>query len=401
VTAYGYADNQPMTLLILADWALPPLTEDLGFEVVGRYGAADAPSRIAVIDPGFAVVQIADPSDVTRIRQKNPRPRLVVAAPSRESSFATRTIMNGAHGYVPLDGPAEFFVAALKAAKENRIYIAPFDDAGSGASARGRAQDKTSPPAAAAPPVELAPPVAPARAISILLADDHAIVREGLAALCSSNPRFRVVAQCADGEQALETILRDQPDFAILDLHMPKLTGLEVIRRLRSQGATTKLVVLSIGREDQVVMEALRAGADAYLLKDGPSNHLLDAINFVSEGGVYVSPLLGGAKLFTRGDIPRAEDPLASLSPREMEVFSYLVNGLRAKDIAELLDISPKTVDTYRASLMRKLGVHDLVGLVKFAIERNLTSTTTDSQRLKREEPDNEPPKGRRGPSAG
>jgi DNA-binding NarL/FixJ family response regulator len=96
----------------------------------------------------------------------------------------------------------------------------------------------------------------------------------------------------------------------------------------------------------------------------------------VRDGGVYVSPLLRGAGLFTKGDGGRAKDPVGCLSPREMEVFSYLVNGLRAKDIAELLDISPKTVDTYRASLMRKLNVHDLVGLVKFAIERNLTSTS-------------------------
>src|SRR4029079_2352712 len=100
-------------------------------------------------------------------------------------------------------------------------------------------------------------------------------------------------------------------------------------------------------------------------------------VNFVREGGVYVSPLLRGAALFTKTDQPaRAEDPLAALSPRELEVFAHLVNGLRAKDIAQLLDISPKTVDTYRAGLMRKLNVHDLVGLVKFAIERKLTSTS-------------------------
>jgi DNA-binding NarL/FixJ family response regulator len=135
-------------------------------------------------------------------------------------------------------------------------------------------------------------------------------------------------------------------------------------------------MVLSISRDEATVMEALRAGADAYLLKDGPSRHLLDAIGFVRDGGVYVSPLLRGAGLFTKSERSRPDDPLASLSPREMEVFSYLVNGLRAKDIADLLEISPKTVDTYRASLMRKLNVHDLVGLVKFAIERNLTSTS-------------------------
>jgi DNA-binding NarL/FixJ family response regulator len=211
---------------------------------------------------------------------------------------------------------------------------------------------------------------------TIVLADDHGIVREGLAALCATNASLQVVGQCSDGEDALQTISSERPDFAILDLHMPKLSGLEVIRKLRAAGCTSKLMILSISRDENTVMEALRAGADAYLLKDGPSRHLLDAINFVRDGGVYVSPLLRGAGLFTRSEGARPEDPLASLSPREMEVFSYLVNGLRAKDIADLLNISPKTVDTYRASLMRKLNVHDLVGLVKFAIERNLTTTS-------------------------
>jgi DNA-binding NarL/FixJ family response regulator len=212
-------------------------------------------------------------------------------------------------------------------------------------------------------------------ATTVVLADDHAIVREGIAALCASHG-MRVLGQVADGSAAVDMILSLNPDFAILDLHMPGTTGVEAIRRLRSAGSTVKLMILSISREERTVMEALRAGADAYLFKDGPSRHLLDAINFVRDGGVYVSPLLRGAALFAKPDKSRPEEPLAALSPREMEVFSYLVNGLRAKDIADLLEISPKTVDTYRASLMRKLNVHDLVGLVKFAIERNLITTS-------------------------
>jgi len=214
-----------------------------------------------------------------------------------------------------------------------------------------------------------------AQPITLVLADDHAIVREGLASLCASNG-FRVLGQCADGTAAVQMILEEKPEFAILDLNMPVTSGIEVIRKLRAAGSVTKLMILSISRDESAVMEALRAGADAYLLKDGPSRHLLDAVTFVREGGVYVSPLLRGAGLFTKSERSAPEDPLAQLSPREMEVFSYLVNGLRAKDIADLLDISPKTVDTYRAGLMRKLNVHDLVGLVKFAIERNLTSTS-------------------------
>ncbi len=215
----------------------------------------------------------------------------------------------------------------------------------------------------------------PPEEITVVLADDHAIVREGIAALCAQHG-WRIIGQCSDGVTAFDMIMDLKPDFAILDLHMPGMTGVQTIRKLRAAGCTTKLIILSISREESAVFEALRAGADAYLLKDGPSRHMLDAVNFVSEGGVYVSPLLRGAGLFAKGNGARQEDPLAALSPRELEVFSYLVNGLRAKDIAELLEISPKTVDTYRASLMRKLNVRDLVGLVKFAIERNLTSTS-------------------------
>jgi DNA-binding NarL/FixJ family response regulator len=213
--------------------------------------------------------------------------------------------------------------------------------------------------------------------LTLVLADDHAIVREGIAALCASQG-FRILGQCSDGAAAVEMILAEKPDFAVLDVHMPTMTGVEAVRKLRAAGSTTKLLILSISRDEMLVMDALGAGADAYLLKDGPSRHLVDAVNFVRDGGIYVSPLLRGAGLFARTEKREPPDnPLSALSPREIEVFSYLVNGLRPKDIAELLDISPKTVDTYRAGLMRKLNVHDLVGLVKFAIERNLTTTTS------------------------
>lgn len=213
--------------------------------------------------------------------------------------------------------------------------------------------------------------------ISIVIADDHTIVREGIAALCAAQPHLRVAGQCSDGEAALEMIRALQPDFAILDLHMPKMTGVEVVRRLRESGSATRLMILSISRDEALVAEALRAGVDAYLLKDGPSRHLLDAIRFIQDGGVYVTPLLRGAALFAVPAKAPPADPLASLSHREYEVFSYLVNGVRPKDIARMLDISPKTVDTYRAGLMRKLNVRDLVELVKFAIENNLTSTSS------------------------
>jgi DNA-binding NarL/FixJ family response regulator len=217
------------------------------------------------------------------------------------------------------------------------------------------------------------------KSTSVVLADDHAIVREGLAAFCEAQLGLSVLGQCSDGQAALEMIQSLKPDFAILDLHMPKMTGVQVVRKVKELKCTTRVIILSIARDENTVIEALHAGADAYLLKDGPGRHLLDAISYIQDGGVYVTPLLRGARLFTDSARSEKDDPLATLSRREYEVFSYLVNGLRAKDIAELLSISPKTVDTYRASLMRKLKVHDLVGLVKFAIERNLTSTSIPS----------------------
>lgn len=215
------------------------------------------------------------------------------------------------------------------------------------------------------------------KTLKFVIADDHEIVREGIAALCAAQPEIEVAGQCADGYSALDMIAALRPDFAILDLNMPGLTGVEVVRRLREQGSATRVMILSISRDETTVAEALRSGADAYLLKDGPSRHLLDAVRFIQDGGVYVTPLLRGAGLFAHGTAtsPPA-DPLGALSQREYEVFTRLVEGMRPKDIARLLNISPKTVDTYRANLMRKLNVRDLVELVKFAIERNLTSTS-------------------------
>ncbi|HXA07483.1 MAG TPA: response regulator transcription factor [Bryobacteraceae bacterium] len=212
--------------------------------------------------------------------------------------------------------------------------------------------------------------------ISIVLADDHSIVREGLAAFCDARPELHIAGQCSDGMAAVEMIRSVVPDFAIIDLHMPKLHGLEVIRKVREANCPCKLVVLSISRDEKMVLEALRAGANGYLLKDGPARHLLDAITYIQDGGVYISPLLRREYLLEAPRKAASEDPLASLSRREYEVFSFLVDGMRPKDIAKLLDISPKTVDTYRSNIMRKLGIHDLVGLVKFAINRNLTSVS-------------------------
>lgn len=212
------------------------------------------------------------------------------------------------------------------------------------------------------------------RKISLILAEDHTIVREGVAAILKAEPDLVIIGQAADGAQALEMIRELRPDVAILDLNMPRLHGIEVIRRARKFNPQIRLAVLSISRDQKIVTEALRIGASAFLLKDGPVRHLIDAIHIVMEGGIYISPLLQPQMLLATARRPALADPLESLSAREYQVFGFLVDGMRAKEIAARLDISPKTVDTYRSNVMRKLHIYDLAGLVKYALQRKLTS---------------------------
>lgn len=217
-------------------------------------------------------------------------------------------------------------------------------------------------------------PIREPQTYSVLLADDLTLVREGLAALCAAQPAYRVVGQCSEGLAALRLIESSPPDIAVLDLNLPDLFTLEIVRRIRDANIRTKVVVLSTRRDRKTVVEALRCGVNAFLLKSAPARQLLEAFEQILDGGIYVSPQLELNRIFS-GNKSSPDDPLDSLSAREYQVFTLLVEGIRAKEIAARLELSPKTVDTYRASLMRKLDIHDVAGLVKFAIQRDLTSS--------------------------
>ena len=213
----------------------------------------------------------------------------------------------------------------------------------------------------------------------VVIADQLTLMREGLAAIClSPPPLYDVVGQCADGQAALKLIREFKPELAVLDLHLPSLDTIEVIRELKASGIKTRTAVLSTRGDRKTVLEALRGGACAFLLKSGSSKHLMTALEQMRSGGIYLSPDLNIAEIFVLGRPRRrcdTDDPLERLSPREFQVFTLLVEGLRPKDIGERLQLSPKTVDTYRASLMHKLDIHDVAGLVKFAITKDLTTT--------------------------
>jgi DNA-binding NarL/FixJ family response regulator len=218
-------------------------------------------------------------------------------------------------------------------------------------------------------------PIRERKTYSVLLADDLTLVREGLAALCAVHAQYKVVGQCSDGASALRMIESQKPDLAVLDLNLPDLFTMEIVRRVREANLPTKIVVLSIRKDRKTVVEALRCGVSGFLLKSAPSSELLEAMEQVLEGSIYVSPQLELNKIFSTNHKNAPDDPLDLLSAREYQVFSLLIEGIRAKEIAARLELSPKTIDTYRASLMRKLDIHDVAGLVKFAINRDLTSS--------------------------
>jgi DNA-binding NarL/FixJ family response regulator len=216
-------------------------------------------------------------------------------------------------------------------------------------------------------------PIREPKTYSVLLADDLTLVREGLAALCQRQAAYKVVGQCSEGAAALRMIEAQRPDIAVLDLNLPDLLTLEIVRRVKEANLSTKIVVLSTRKDRKTVVEALRGGVNAFLLKSAPAHELLEAFEQIIDGGIYVSPQLELSKIFGSGQKASPDDPIDQLSSREHQVFTLLVEGVRAKEIAARLDLSPKTVDTYRASLMRKLDIHDVAGLVKFAIQRDLT----------------------------
>lgn len=207
---------------------------------------------------------------------------------------------------------------------------------------------------------------------TVVIAEALALVRDGVAALAESFGTYQVVGRCEDGVAVFELIEALRPHFAVLDLNLPKLFPLEVTRKVRRTGIGTKMIVLGTKDDRKTVIEALHSGASAYVLKNGPGEHLRQAFEQAGRGGVYVSPLIDLTAVFLSGAKPAIADPLELLSRREFQVLSLLVSGLRAKEVAYRLALSPKTIDTYRASLMRKLDIHDLPGLVRYAIQRKL-----------------------------
>lgn len=206
------------------------------------------------------------------------------------------------------------------------------------------------------------------KTLKILLADDHALVREGLKQLFAFTDDISVVAEATNGDGVLELLRQNRPDIILLDITMPGISGAELIARIRQMDNSPPILVLTMHNEPQIAHRALRAGADGYLTKDTQPEILLGAIRKIAEGGRFIDPTMVEALAFMSAQ--RA--PHESLSKREFEIFLALVSGKSLNDIAADLSISNKTVSTHKSRLMEKMGFSSNADMVRYACQHRL-----------------------------
>lgn len=218
--------------------------------------------------------------------------------------------------------------------------------------------------------------------ISIVLADDHPIVRQGLRALLAAETDCTVIGEAVDGVNALQMVEQLKPDVLVVDLMMPRLGGLEVARRVRSLPDAPQVVVLSMHADEIYVLDALRSGAAAYVLKENDTAQLITAIRAAMSGQRYLSPPLSERAIdsYVRQSHATPLDAFELLTAREREVLQLAAGGLTSTAIAAQLSISPRTAETHRANLMRKLGLHSQAELVRFAVQRGMLAPGIDNQ---------------------
>jgi DNA-binding NarL/FixJ family response regulator len=209
--------------------------------------------------------------------------------------------------------------------------------------------------------------------IKILIADDHGVVAEGLKHLIEAQADMRVVAIAADGREAVRVAREAQPDVVLMDLSMPELNGADAARAILERDPKCRVIVLSMYSDREYVRRALTAGAAGYVVKRSAAKEVVEAIRAVFGGGRYLSPRVADMVIDDYAD-DKAADPLSRLSAREREVLQLLAEGRTGAEIAQRLSLSQKTVETYRARLVEKLGIRDVAGLVRFAIQRGLVS---------------------------
>lgn len=210
--------------------------------------------------------------------------------------------------------------------------------------------------------------------IRLILADDHILVRSGLRMLLEAQPDMEIVAEVENGLQAVKQALALQPDIVLMDVMMPEMNGIEATRKIKELLPQTAVVALTMYEDEQYFYEMLRAGASGYVPKRAAPDVLVSAIHAVGEGEIYLYPSVTAHLVndYLEREAGKQASVLADLTPRELEVMSLIADGLSNPEIGEKLGISVKTVDRHRENIMRKLGVHSRIDLVKYAIKEGL-----------------------------
>lgn len=213
--------------------------------------------------------------------------------------------------------------------------------------------------------------------LSIVLADDHTILREGLRALLTADPSFEIVGEARDGREAVRCVERLGPDLLLMDLSMPRMSGMDAIREIKKRYPETKIIALTVHKTEEYLLTTLQAGADGFVLKDATHEELIMAIKNVMGGKSYLSP--GVSEKVIDGYLKGKESAQSlssweSLSQREREVLKLIAEGYKNKEIAEDLCISLKTVEKHRANLMKKLDLHNAAALTVYAVDKGLVN---------------------------
>ncbi len=205
--------------------------------------------------------------------------------------------------------------------------------------------------------------------MKVLIADDHGIVRSGVKLLLDRQPDIEVVAEAEDGVEAVEKVIQHRPDVAVLDVSMPRMTGLQATHEIKQQAPATQILILSMHDDERYLFEALRAGAAGYVLKRAADQDLVDAVRAAGRGEPFLTA--SAQQTLIRDFLERGEQP-DELTPREQEVVKLIAEAHTNKDIAEILHLSEKTVESHRARVLQKLGMRDRVELVRYAIRQGL-----------------------------
>lgn len=220
------------------------------------------------------------------------------------------------------------------------------------------------------------------RTITIVLADDHTIVRQGLAKLLEAEPDIQVVGEAENGRQAVTKVEELQPNVVIMDIAMPLLNGIEATRQIRKISPHTKVIILSMHSHDRYISELISLGASGYLLKDSTGGEIIKAISAAIKGDTYLSPSISRRVIEDYLSLKKKspqEDRYARLSNREREVFQMIAEGHSTKEISEILCVSPSTVKTHRANIMEKLQIDNIAHLIQFAIRLGIVEIRPDS----------------------